>query len=189
MELVKNWVNDQAIFQPLTDLYIKKSFNVHFEEFTDDCDSIRGCTGKSISYLIRQYLLPKLEADDPQTDQVTLDWQIFQQAEIVQTAFVYNVNLKEAGTPKKEIHYNTDNSKLFDFVKIVLDTTWLCIYTKSAQCTRHGRKVLRLIHASQLGPHSVDDCNTNNGKMIRALSYSGERKKHTFQAYVMSHEK
>ena len=53
MELVKNWVNDQAIFQPLTDLYIKKSFNVHFEEFTDDCDSIRGCTGKSISYLIR----------------------------------------------------------------------------------------------------------------------------------------
>ena len=40
MELEKDWDNNQAIFQPLTDTNVRRSFNINYEEFVDRRDSI-----------------------------------------------------------------------------------------------------------------------------------------------------
>ena len=102
------------------------------------------------------------------------------QANIIKTAFVNEANMEEAGARKREAPVNTDNSKLFDLANIVCSTPWQWVYAKSAQRTCDGCKALRLIHANQLGPHVIDERNTNNGKAIRGLSYSRERRKHTW---------
>ena len=64
-----------------------------YKYFENCFSSVRRCTNNRISYLMRNYLIPKDKADDPEEDFVTLDLQIIQRATIVKAANVHDVNL------------------------------------------------------------------------------------------------
>ena len=72
-ELELSWVNSEAGFVPLTEQDIQRNFTLHYEEFLERCNTIRGCNGNPLGYLARQNLIPKPEGNDPEVDYATMD--------------------------------------------------------------------------------------------------------------------
>ena len=97
MYLKRTCDNDQAIFRAFNDVKVNKNFNVLYEEFEDCCSSICGCINNPISYLMRNNLIPKDEADNTEKCSITLDLHIIQSAGIVKAANVHDVNLEHSG--------------------------------------------------------------------------------------------
>ena len=81
----------------------KNNFVTKWDEFSAECDSIRGCTGIPLSYVMRNALIPKAEADDDEDDYATIDHRMIQRAQIIKTAYVdMDVGeLEDAGLSKK----------------------------------------------------------------------------------------
>ena len=84
---------------------------------------------------------------------------------------------------------NTDDSKLFDLVKIVFGVSSLWAHAKIFSRDRDGRDALRAIRENQLGTFALDARHTESGKIIRSLAYFGERSKTKWHNYVVAHKR
>ena len=188
MELERNLYNNKEIFHAFTDAYLNKNFNVLYEDFEYRCSSVCGCTKNPISCLMKNNLIPKDEADDPEAEYVTLDQQVIQRATIVKAVNLNDVNIENSGGRSKEADANTDNAKLFDLAKTAFGETRLWVHVKPSQRNRDRRQALKLIWFNQLVVHALDKCNTKNHKDIRVIDYHGEKKIHNRQAYVLDHK-
>ena len=73
MEIERTWYNSQAIFRAFTNAEVNNNFNLLYEEFEDRWSYVCMCTNNPILYLMRNNLIPKDEADNPEEDYITLD--------------------------------------------------------------------------------------------------------------------
>ena len=58
---------------PYKDSDVKVEFQAKWEEYEAEMSSVRGSSGIPLSYLLRQHLIPKAEADDPEADYASID--------------------------------------------------------------------------------------------------------------------
>ena len=138
---------------------------------------------------MRENLIPKDEAENPEAEYVTLDKQVIQRVTIVKAANVNDFNLENSGSRAREAHANTYNAKLFDLAKTAFGEIRLWVHSKPCQNNRDGHQALKLIWSNQLGVRALYERYTKNHNDIRTLSYNGENKSHNLKAYFLGHKK
>ena len=94
---------------------------------------------------MRNNLIPKYEAGDPEAEYVTLDQQVIKRATIVESTNVNDGNLENSGARVREAHANTDDAKIFDLAKTAFGETRLWVHAKPSHLNRDGCQALKLI--------------------------------------------
>lgn len=140
-----------------------------------------GTTNIPLSYVIRDEVIPKADADDPAAGYPDITDEMAARA-----PHVNNPNAIQADWEYQQ-YYRTDNVTVYNkIVELTRDhDCWT--YVKDAQKTRNGRKAFHNLKTHYLGRHNIDNLATSAEKKLATTSYSGEGRNWNFEKYVTTH--
>ena len=139
-------------FVPYKASDVRIDFVAKWNEFEAETSSIRGSTGIPLSYLLRQTIIPKDEADDDEDEYATIDAQMIQRAQIIKTAYITMTpdDLEEAGPTKKTASAKLDNMRLYDLMKKKFCNTTMWAHTKTCARDCDGCRAMIAMHVNSL---------------------------------------
>ena len=176
---------------PYKDSDVKVEFQAKWEEFDAELSSVRGASGIPLSYMTRQRLIPKPEADDKEDDYASIDAQMIQRAQIIKTdSIAMDVDeLEEAGPSKKTATAKLDNNLLYDLMKAKYAKTTAWCHTKSCGRDRDGRRAMIAMFVNSLGKNAIENRFSEAQERIRGIVYRGEKARWNWDRYVLEMKK
>jgi hypothetical protein len=134
----------------------------------------------SLAYLTRKIVTVVPEALDPRTNYSCLEDE--QIARNSHTRF-------HAGLVVPALSYVKDNKKLYSLLTEIFRDTSAYVFMKGFVKKQDGRGAYMALWDHYLGPNNTADIASKNDRDIRALTYTGEGRRFTFEKYVEGHTK
>jgi hypothetical protein len=92
-----------------------------------------------------------------------------------------------ARAPHGSQAYANDSMDVWSYMANITRAHESWTYVKPARCTKYGIRAFLLLWNHFLGPNNVDNMVSEAEAKIGSVSYTGERKKLTWQTYVQIH--
>jgi hypothetical protein len=83
--------------------------------------------------------------------------------------------------------YANDSMEVWSYMANITRAHECWTYVKPAQCTKYGRCAFLLLWNQFLGPNNVDSMASEAEAKLGSVSYTGKRKKWTWEKYVQIH--
>ena len=159
------------------------------EDVIEALDNFRGINGTLLSYVVRDSIKVKPEADDPAADYASIDEEMKARAPIVLDEHVGTRTAKELeDAPMAHLHpaFKADAITAYGKLRAIFGDTAAWIYAKSIK-NKMGRKVFIAIFEHYLGDHHITFVISEVHSTLRAAHYGGEKRNFKFENYVNLH--
>jgi hypothetical protein len=144
-----------------------------FESIEEDLKSYLGTTGIPLAYVIRND--EAVPDEDPDGGYSTL------QEEMIARAPHRDPEGEFLNT------FLTDRTKVWKLLAELFESHLAWTYIKPSQKTLDGRKAFWDAFDHYLGPNNVDSQATKAENVLKNTIYQGEKKRHNFEQYVITH--
>jgi hypothetical protein len=92
-----------------------------------------------------------------------------------------------ARAPHGSQAYENDSMEVSSYMVNITRAHDCWTYVKPAQCTKDGRRAFLLLWDHFIGPNNVDNMASEAEAKLGSVSYTGERRKWTWEKYVQIH--
>ena len=200
LSLEAKWDNGpgESFFKPLTEANTRSGWKPFYEKFKQNLSLVRGpSTGVPLTYLLRDLLVAKLQADDAQSEYADFDSQLVQRFPIMQAAAIAAAGtdakkleeLEVAGPSKKRGPVNTDNTILFNFVQTMVDPVSWATHIEPAVKHKDGRLAVRLLAKNLQTSNEMDLECQQNLQTVSKLTYEKDSSHWSFDKFTLAHKR
>jgi hypothetical protein len=131
-------------------------------------DSVPGETGVPLAYVVHENVeIPP--GTDPSEGYITVAEEMIER------------------TPHGNQEYANESMEVWSYMANITRAHDCWTYVKPAQRTKYGRRAFLLLWNHFLGPNNIDNMASEAEAKLGSVSYTGERKKWTWEKYVNIH--